>query len=153
MQATNLQRIKRQTTQLWLRNTPILLLAFGLSGVIAIAAKSPLCSNLELGTFGEILPWILRLKSINIILAACGIFYMFAGIALYFSGHKLMLRETQRKVFQPFLAPTLFLVAGYLLGIAAPLLEHVEFGWPLAMSISILLLATIVANIFEIFET
>jgi uncharacterized membrane protein len=138
--------------QLWLRNIPVLLLAFGLSGVIAIAANNPLCSKVELGTFGDVLPWILRLKSINFILALCGIFYLFAGVALYFSGYKLKLREIQRKVFQPFLAPTLFLVAGYFLGIASPLMSRIEYGWALAMSLSILILATVVASIYEIFE-
>lgn len=152
MQSTHLNRIKRQTTQLWLRNIPVLLLAFGLSGVIAIAANNELCSKVELGAFGYVLPWVLRLERINVILALCGIFYLIAGVALYFSVYKLKLREIQRKVFQPFLAPTLFLVSGYFLGMASPLMSRIEYGWTLAMSLSILILATLVANIYEIFE-
>lgn len=151
MQYTNINRIKRQTTQLWLRCTPLFIFGFGLTGVIAIAANNPLCSKVELGTFGDVLPFILRLKSINFILTLCG-FYLFAGVALYFSGYKLKLREVQRKVFQPFLSPTLFLVAGYFLGIASPLMSRIEYIWALGMSLGILILATVVANIYEIFE-
>lgn len=153
LQRTHRNRFRRQTVQLWLRNIPVLLLAFGLSGVIAIAGNDASCSKVSLGTFGDVLdPWILRLNTINFVVGICGIFYLSAGLLLYFTGYKLKLREIQRKIFQPFFAPTLFVVAGYFLGIAAPLMSTLKFGVALIMAVSILVLATIVASIYEIFE-
>lgn len=154
MQHTHRSRFLRQTLQLWLRNIPVLLLAFGLSGVIAVAGNDTACSKVSLGTFGEVLdPWILRLSTINFVVGICGIFYLGAGLLLYFTGYKLKLREVQRKIFQPFLAPTLFVVAGYFLGIAAPLMSSPEFGVALVMAALILFLATVFASIYEIFES
>lgn len=132
------------------------MLAFGLSGVIAVAGSSEACANVSLGAFGRVLdPWILRLNGINFIVGLCGIFYISAGLLLYFTGYKQKLRVVQRKVFQPFFAPTLFLVAGYFLGIAAPLMSDIRYGWALAMAMAacILILATVVTSIYEILES
>ena len=153
MNSTHKSRIIKQTFRLWKNNILILLLAFGLSGVIAIAGANPDCANVKLGVFGTILEkWVLRLNGINLILAIGGIVYLLIGLLFYFTGQKLKFREIQRRIFQPFVVPTLFVVAGYFLGIAAPLMGSIEYGVSLVIAISVLGLATAIASIYEIFE-
>lgn len=78
--------------------------------------------------------------------------YLAIGLLFYFTGWKLKFRAIQRRVFQPFMAPALFVVAGYFLGLPAPLMNRLEYSWAIAMALALLIMATVVHSIYEVLE-
>lgn len=141
-------RVGKTVLPILLAHLPHFLLAFGLGGVIALAAADPACSKVELGTFGEILgPGILRLKTLEGLLFV-GLFYLLAGTLMAVTGNPLMLRRAQRMIIQPILTPVLFQIAGIGGGMGAPQINQGDL-LPLGFPISTVLFALFAHHAYE----
>jgi hypothetical protein len=95
---------------------------------------------------------ILRTRGLEFA-AYAGLVYLFIGLLFYFTDKKAKFREIQRKVFQPIFAPALFVTAGYFLGVPAPVMSSMQYLPAVAVAIGLLVMATIIASMYELMET
>lgn len=146
------RRARRQVVALWRQNWVAFLLAWGLAGSITVAAKSAACAEIELGWFGTVLSYVIFRTSTLTIIACLGVFYLATGVILYAARYKARLRDVQKCFFQPILAPALFVIAGYFLGVSSSATDTTQAWLAAPFSLAALLLATVVTSLYEIME-
>ena len=151
METTHGRRILRQCFNLWKQNWGVFLLAWGLAGVISLAASNAACSNIELGTFGTILLFILRTKSLEVI-CYLGLLLLTIGLILYLCNMPMKFRSIQRVFLQKVYSPSLFVIAGYLSGLPAFDMNQGQTLFALAKPVVLLIFATLLTSLYEIFE-
>lgn len=130
-------------------NSSALISAWALTGLIAVLARLPGCSNASIGHISYIIGLAEPGRATTLGLWAI-VFYLVAGVIFALSGHPKDAKDAQEKILKPLTGPLFFTVAGSFLGVAAPLMGSRIYWLPALWALIIIILAYFISNFADL---